>query len=130
MPDLAKGSDLLVIDATARPGVAAETLEAAIVDIVDDYRANGARPDERDRVLALVETAFLTGMQTVADRADQLSRFATYFGDPDLINGEVARYRAVTSDHMRAFAESHLSEDNRASLVFVAGASGSPEPAP
>ncbi|HEX9564228.1 MAG TPA: pitrilysin family protein [Gemmatimonadaceae bacterium] len=117
--DFAKGSDLLIIDATARPGVSADALEAAMADQLDQLRTQGPRQGERERILALTETAFVTGMQTVADRADQLSRFATYLGDPALVNQEVPRYRAVTDTQLRAFADSYLGDDNRVSLVFV-----------
>ena len=66
-----------------------------------------------------METEFVTSMQSAGDRAEQLSRFATYCGDPGLVNGQVARYRAVTDDRVRALAADRLGPDNRASLVYV-----------
>lgn len=117
--DLSKGSDLLVIDATARPGVDVAQLEAGIADVLDELVADGPQVAERERVLAQVETDFVTALQGAGDRADQLSRFATYFGDPDLINRQVPRYRAVTDRQLRDTAASRLNRDNRASLVYV-----------
>ncbi len=117
--DLAKGSDLLVVDATARPGVTAEALEQGIVDVLDDLRLRGPRPGELDRVLAQTETEFVASVQSAGDRAEQLSRFATYCGDPGLMNEQVARYRAVTDERVRALATDRLGPDNRASLVYV-----------
>jgi predicted Zn-dependent peptidase len=117
--DLSKGSDLLVVDATARPGVTAEALEAGVADILDELRMSGPRPGELDRVLALTETEFISSMQSAGDRAEQLSRFATYFGDPSLLNEQVARYRAVTDDRIRALAADRLGPDNRASLLYI-----------
>jgi predicted Zn-dependent peptidase len=117
--DLAKGTDLLVIDATARPGVSAEGLEQGIADVLDELRAGGPRPGELDRVLAQTETEFVTSMQGAGDRAEQLSRFATYYGDPTLLNVQVARYHAVTDNRVRAMAADRLGPDNRASLVYV-----------
>jgi predicted Zn-dependent peptidase len=117
--DLSKGSDLLVIDATARPGVSADALEEGISDILDELQADGPRPGEQARVLAQADTEFVTSMQRAGDRADQLSRFATYFGDPSLLNGQLARYRAVTEDQLRATAAERLGPANRASLVYV-----------
>jgi len=120
--DLSKGSDLLVAEATARPGVPVEQLESAVAAVLDELVRDGPRPGDVDRVLALAETDFVSGMQSVAERADQLSRFATYFGDPALVNEQVGRYRAVTETAVRAFAASTLGADNRASLVYVPGA--------
>lgn len=117
--DLSKGSDLLVIDATARPGVSVEALEQGIAEILDELRENGPRPGEQARVLAQAGTEFVTSMQRAGDRADQLSRFATYFGDPTLVNAQLARYRAVTEDQLRTMAAERLGPDNRASLVYV-----------
>jgi predicted Zn-dependent peptidase len=117
--DLTKGSDLLVIDATARPGVSAERLESEVALEVERLRREGVSPGEVERALALIETDFTTSLQSASDRADKLSQFATYFGDPGLINTQVARYRAVTPEHVSAFARDWLGPDNRVSLVYV-----------
>ena len=117
--DLAKGADLLVVDATARPGTDAATLERAIVAEIDRLRADGVRADEVARVLALIETDYVSSLQTAGDRADTLSKFATLFGDPARVNEQLDRYRAVTAAEVTAFARTYLGEDNRASLVYV-----------
>jgi zinc protease len=117
--DLSKGSDLLVIDATARPGVSLEALEAGVADVLDELKEGGLREGELDRVLAQIETDFVTSMQSAGDRAEQLSRFATYFGEPRLLNDQLQRYREVTEADVRAMARDRLGRDNRASLVYV-----------
>ena len=45
--------------------------------------------------------------------------FATYFGDPSLINQQVDRYRKVTAEEVNVFVRARLGENNRASLVYV-----------
>jgi len=117
--DLAKASDLLITDVTARPGVSADALESGIMRELDRLRDRGVTADEVDRARALVETEFTTSLQSAADRADKLSQFATYFGDPSLINTQVDRYRAVTPEAVTAFAREWLGRDNRATLVYV-----------
>jgi predicted Zn-dependent peptidase len=117
--DLSKGSDLLVIDATARPGVTVEALEDGIISVLDELRTAGPKHRELDRVLAQTETDFVSSMQSAGERAEQLSRFATYYGDPTLLNEQVLRYRAVTDSNIRAMASERLGADNRASLVYV-----------
>jgi zinc protease len=62
---------------------------------------------------------FVTLMQSAGERADKLSMYATYFGDPSLVNEQVERYRAVTPEQVAAFARDRLGEDNRASLLYV-----------
>jgi zinc protease len=117
--DLPKGSDLLVVDVTARPGVDAETLEREVVREIDALQTEGVTDGEVERALALIETDFIASMQAAGDRADKLSMFATYFGDPRLLNEQVERYRNVTSADVNAFIRQRLGPDNRASLLYV-----------
>lgn len=117
--DLAKGSDLLVVDATAHVDVTPEQLEAAVLAELDLMHAHGVTDAEVQRARALIETSFVTSMQSAAERADQLSRFATYFGDATLINEQVARYGATTTAAVSALARERLGPDNRALLMFV-----------
>jgi zinc protease len=117
--DLSKGADLLVLDVTGRPDVAGEAIEAAVADVVDGMRSHGVTRDEIQRAVALVETAFVTSMQSAGERADKLSMFATYFDDPSLINEQVDRYRTVTAEQVTNFVRQQLGEDNRASLLYV-----------
>ena len=117
--DLAKGADLLVIDVTARPGVTADQLEQAVEREVDALRTDGVTVDEVERAQALIESEFVRGLQQAGERADQLSKFATFFGEPTLVNEQLEKYRAVTAADVSAFARERLGEDNRASLVYV-----------
>ena len=117
--DLTKGSDLLICDVTARPGVSAERLEAAVVAEVDRLIAEGVTAEERERALALLETSWVAGLQSAGGRADKLSQFATYRGDPSLVNDEPARHAAVSLEAMAAFARARLGADNRATLLYV-----------
>ena len=117
--DLAKGSDLLVVDATAHPDVTPAQLEAAVLAELDLMHQHGVTDVEVQRARALIETSFVTSMQSAAERADQLSRFATYFGDATLINDQVERYGATTTAAVSALARERLGPDNRALLMFV-----------
>ena len=122
--DLAKGSDVLVLDAVARPETDVATLEEALVAEVDRLVADGVTDDEVARAVALVESGYVLALQSAGDRADQLSRFTTYFDDPSLVNEQVARYQAVTAADVHAFARERLGRDNRAFLIYVPKESG------
>ena len=117
--DLPKGSDLLVVDVTARPGIDAGVLESEVAREIDTLHTDGVDATEVERAVALIETDFISSMQAAGDRADKLSLFATYFGDPRLLNEQVDRYRSVTAQHVNAFARSRLGRDNRASLLYL-----------
>ena len=117
--DLTKGSDLLVLDVTGRPETSSEELERAVHDEIDRLRDEGVTADEVARAVTLMETELIVSLQSAGDRADKLSLFATYFGDPSLVNVQAARYREVTPEQVNAFARARLGADNRASLLFV-----------
>jgi predicted Zn-dependent peptidase len=117
--DLTKGSDLLVLDVTARPETSPEELERAVHEEVDGLRGEGVTADEVARAVALIETELIVSLQSAGDRADKLSLFATYFGDPSLVNTQASRYRDVTVERVNAFARARLGADNRASLLYV-----------
>jgi zinc protease len=117
--DLAKGGDLFVVDVTARPGIAAEQLEQEVAYEIDTVVRDGVTDEEVQRAVALIQTMFVSGLQEAGERADRLSMFATYFGKPELINEEVDKYRAVTTERVNAFIRERLDENNRASLLYV-----------
>jgi zinc protease len=117
--DLTKGADLLVVDATANGDVPADRLERAVHDEIDAFTRDGVTEQELSRALALIETDFVSSLQSAQDRADTLSKFATYFGDPALVNEQPGRYRAVTAAQVTAFAREWCGDQNRATLLYV-----------
>jgi zinc protease len=117
--DLTKGSDILVIDVTARPSLSAEQLEREVADEVDLLIRDGVTDEDVARAIALVETEYVVAMQSAGDRAERLSLFATYFKNPELANEQVQRYEAVTANDVNHFIHERLGEENRASLLFV-----------
>jgi zinc protease len=117
--DLSKGSDLLIASVTARPGIGPEQLEAGVAAEIDHLMDRGVTALEVERAIALIETDFISAMQSAGERADKLSQFATYFGDAQLANTQVVRYRAVTPHGVNRFAAEQLGEDNRISLLYV-----------
>jgi predicted Zn-dependent peptidase len=117
--DLTEGSDILVLDVTALPGVTGDQLEHEVAKEVDALCASGVTENEVERAVALIQTEYVTALQSAGDRADRLSMFATYFQDPALINSQVERYRSVTASGVNTFIAEQLRPDNRASLLYV-----------
>lgn len=108
---------MLVTWATARPGVAIEELEEALHEETGGQRDVEDR--EVERAVHLMETAELSMLQQMGERADQLSMFASLFDDPGRINTELDRIRAVSALDVRGFAEEFLVPKNRAVLTYV-----------
>jgi zinc protease len=117
--DLSRGSDLLILDVTARPGISAERLEAAVTQEVDALQREGVLDAEVERAVALVTTEFVVSMQSAQSRADKLSQYTTYLGSPAILNEQVERFAAVTAAQVSEFALTRLRPENRASLLYV-----------
>jgi predicted Zn-dependent peptidase len=117
--DLAKGSDLLVVDVTARPETPVAQLEEEVEGEIDLLHRKGVSDEEVRRAQALIETDLIASLQSAGERADRLSMFATYFGRPELVNEQVDRYRAVTTNKVNELVAERFGENNRASLLYV-----------
>jgi zinc protease len=117
--DLAKGTDLLVVDVTARPEISVAQLEEEVEAEIDRLYADGISDAEVRRAKSLIETDLIAALQSAGERADRLSMFATYFEEPELVNAQVDRYRAVSVDQVNAIVAARFGENNRANLIYV-----------
>jgi zinc protease len=113
------GAALLVMRATPPEGADPAGLEAELLEEVARLGRDGPEPAEMERALTGIETRRIIELQKVSERADQLSSFATLFGDPHRVNTEIERYRAVTADRVRALAAEWLDAENRVVLTYV-----------
>jgi zinc protease len=117
--DLAKGTDLLIVDVTARPEISASQLEEEVEREIDRLHSDGASKDEVRRAVALIETDLTASLQSAGERADRLSMFATFFKEPQLINEQADRYGAVTVEQVNRIISERFGDDNRANLIYV-----------
>jgi len=117
--DLAKGTDLLVVDVTARPETGIAQLEEEVEREIDLLYREGVTEPEVTRAISLIETNLVASSQSAGERADRLSMFATYFNQPELINEQADRYRQVTTQRVNDLISERFDQDNRASLLYV-----------
>ena len=110
---------MFTVWATARPGVAAETLEAAVLGEIDRLAADGPTDDELERVRNLHAAAVESSLERIAERADRLSMYACLFDQPERINTEVSRYLAIGADAVAAAMRDTLVADNRLVLTYL-----------
>jgi zinc protease len=116
---LVTGAAALILRGNVPPGHEPGPVESALLEELDRLGREGPDADEMDRALVSVEARRVLELQKVSERADQLSMFTTFFDQPELINTELDRYRAVTADDVRRLIAEHLSSDNRVVLTYV-----------
>ncbi|MFQ5537722.1 MAG: M16 family metallopeptidase [Gemmatimonadota bacterium] len=114
---LLTGASMLLVWATGYPGASVEELEEALAGEVEGLR--DAESEEVERAVAVTETDLVRSLEQVGERADLFSMFELYFGDPDRLNREMERLRAVTPAAIHHFAEERLVENNRAVVAYI-----------
>ncbi|MBA4158024.1 MAG: insulinase family protein [Gemmatimonadetes bacterium] len=118
------GAAMLVVWATASPGVEPEELERHLLAEIDALGRAEAPAAEVEKAVTGIESGQIIALQQVSERADQISMFTTLFDDPERINHELDSYRDVSPEAIRRIALSHLGTDNRVVLTYVPRGSG------
>ena len=113
------GASMLVLWATVRPGVAVQAVDDALGEELRRLGTEGPTPLEMERARTEIEAHHVFALQQVGQRADHLSLFTTFFDEPERINTELDRYRAVRGDDVRAFAAHFLTPENRVVLTYL-----------
>jgi len=111
------GAAILVTWTTAMPGVDVNVLETALLDAIGELRT--ASDADVTRAVRMLEASRLRDLQRLDERADTLSMFTMLFDEPDRINTEIERIRAVTTKDIRSFAERYFGENNRGVLQYL-----------
>ena len=113
------GAAPFIVEATARPGVEAARLEAALFTEIDRLAAEGPSDAELDRVRNLHAARVAAMLERIGERADQIGMYTCLFDDPDRVNQQVDRYRAAGAADVRAAMASSIRPDNRAVVTYV-----------
>ena len=116
------GAAMMALWATVGPSSSASEVEQALLAELQAISQGAVRSAEIERAVTGIESRHIMALQQVSERADQLSMFAMLFDEPELINTEIDRYRAVTEDDVRRFALEYLQPDNRVLLTYRPGA--------
>jgi predicted Zn-dependent peptidase len=107
------------IGVIVRPGVTNEKVEAAIDAEVNKLRAATLADDELTRAKNLVETAFVTRLQGVKDRAALLNMYEAEVRDPGYAPKDLERYRTASKEGVKTAAAKYLTPDARVIIRVV-----------
>ena len=89
-----------------------EEVEAAITEELARLAAEGPTDVELERVRNSMEVSFLEELEPLRECASAMNRYRYLTGQTDFVQQDLARYRAVTGEDVRAAAQK-LSEDRR-----------------
>jgi zinc protease len=111
------GTFMLV--ATARPGVAVEELEEALLATVARAASTPPDPADLERARNRMLTDYYSALQKMDSLADLFSQFTTYFDDPAGVSGEAGRYLEITPQDLMDYAAGWCTAPERVVVSVV-----------
>jgi zinc protease len=115
------------IQATAAPGHTLEEIEKEIDIQLDTLRQTAPSASELDGTKRTVERNVLFALEYSGGAggvADRINTYNHYVKNPDFLEQDIQRYRKVTPQTVRDFAEKYLKKNAR---VVVYGVQGEPD---
>jgi zinc protease len=112
------------IQATARPGHTAEEIEKAIDEELAAFAAAPPDSAEVERAKTTIETQIVQGLETLGGFggvADRLNMYNHFLKDPDYLQKDIERFRAVMPASVHALAREQLRRDARVVVHAVPG---------
>ena len=107
------------ISVTAAKGHEVAEILPVVQQIVAEVKKNGITADEAERAKRNILANLLRGVERIGGfggKADQLNSYETFLGDPGYLPRDIARYRAVTPEASKAFANKYLADDRQIQL--------------
>ena len=89
------------------------------MDILVDQIKNELVPErEFQKLRNQIENNFISGYGSVQSIAENLANYHVYFGDANLINTEIERYRKVTREDLMRVAKKYFVPENKVVLTY------------
>ena len=109
---------LFINFAIPNQGVTTEAL-AAEVDAMIEQTKNELVPErEFQKVKNQLENSFVSGYGSVQSIAESLANYHVYFGNANLINTEIDRYKKVTREDLQRVAKKYFVPENKVVVTF------------
>lgn len=96
------------IVAQAKPGIALPVLQRAIDEELQRLAKDGPTDRELEQSRNSMESSFISRIQTVGGKADQLNRYYDMTGTPDSFQRDLDRLKAVTADDVKRVVTKYL----------------------
>jgi len=103
----------------ANLGVEVSDLEQSMETVIADMQTNLISEVELQKLQNQVENDFISANNSVAGIAENLAQYEMYYGDANLINNELERYRKVTREEIRAAANQYFNKNARVVLYWL-----------
>jgi predicted Zn-dependent peptidase len=117
--DEKRGVGAFYSNATLRPGVKTDDVEAAIYEEVARLQKEPIADWELQKAKNTTRRNFISNLQGSLTRAVFIGQYATYYNDPSLINSRLDKVAAVTKEDVQRVANKYLVDTNRTVIITM-----------
>jgi len=117
--DEKRGIGAFYSDATLRPGVKTEDVEAAIYAEIERLKKEPIADWELQKAKNSTRRSLINGLQSSLLRAITIGQYAVYYDDPSLINTRLDKVAAVTKEDVQRVANKYLLDTNRTVVITM-----------
>jgi len=103
----------------ANMGVQPADLSKEMDAILKEVQTNLVSETEFQKIQNQIENYYVTANNAVVGIAENLANYEMYFGDANLINTELDRYRKVTREDLKRVANQYFKSNNRVVLFWL-----------
>ena len=110
---------LFIAFAIANFGRTLPEVEKVIQEEIDRVQKDLISEKDFQKIRNQRESEFIQKNSTVQGKAMQLANYHLFFGDANLINGEIDRFMQVTREDVRRVAQQYLRNETRTVLYYL-----------
>jgi len=110
---------LFRIIVAANAGVDVGSCESMIYEEIEKVQNEGISEQELTKLKISFRSGFVSGRQTVINKAEALHHYTLYHGDTSYINKDLDAYMAVTADDIQRVAKKYLVRNNATVITAV-----------
>ncbi len=124
--DEKRGVGALYTNATLRPGVKTEDVEALIYTEIERLKKEPIADWELQKAKNTTRRNLINGLQSSLSRAVTLGQYTVYYNEPGLINTRLDKVAAVTKEDVQRVANKYLLDTNRTVVITMPKAKAQP----
>lgn len=105
--------------AIMQPGHTAEEGQQSLFEQIDKLKEEPVDSMELQKAKNQLEAEFISGLQSVSDKGNQIGYYQTILGDYTRLFDEASKYQAVTAQDVMRVAKKYFDKKNRTIAVLV-----------
>jgi zinc protease len=117
--DEKRGVGAFYTNATLRPGVKEQDVEAAIYEEIERLKKEPIADWELQKAKNTTRRNFINNLQSSLARAVTIGQYTVYYNEPNLINVRLDKVAAVTKEDVQRVANKYLIDTNRTVVITM-----------